>query len=134
MSRTWLWVGIVLIVIAIGGGIAAAAARHHWNDDHGDYRVISTGDDGATGDHVTVVDDGRRWGGPPFLPVFPFVVIGGVIIVLALTSGRRRQHWGAGGRDADFERWHREAHWNWGPAASQPPAPPPPPGAPPEDE
>ena len=122
MNRPLFVVGTFLVAAGIIGGAVAIATHDRWDGD--DDRTIqyrlSDGDGDTTGDRVVVVE-ADRWSGPRFVPFFPLIIFGGVLITIAALSGRRR--WGGPG---DFESWHREAHWNWGSAGprQEPPAPP----------
>ena len=103
-----LRVGIGLLVVGVVAGIAAAI---FWDgpdrDREIEYRVVNQ-DDSATGEDsgvVVVTDEG--WDGPRFFPVFPLLLVGGVLVTIALVA-RKRGGWGdPRGR---FDEWHREAH------------------------
>ncbi len=126
MNRPLLGIGIGLVFLGLVAGAIAFTFRDDWRDDHDDeaveYRVLDQS--GQPTGSVVVINDDDRWDGPPpFVPFFPLVIIGGVLITIALVSrGRGRWH-GPGG--PGFEDWHRESHRSWSSATPNdaPPAP-----------
>lgn len=115
-----LRIGIALIAV---GAIAGIATALFWDGPDRDrtieYRVVSEDGTPAEGDPNVVLVREDGWDGPRFFPVFPLVVVGGVLVTLALFA-RGRGGWG--GPRNRFEDWHREAHRDDGgvapPAAS----------------
>jgi hypothetical protein len=101
-------VGIGVLIVGVVAGVATAI---FWDgpdrDRTTEYRVVDDGDTavGDDADLVVVADEG--WNGPRFFPAFPLLVIGGVLVTIALVSGRRG---GWSDPRSRFEEWHREAH------------------------
>ncbi|MGE5596550.1 MAG: hypothetical protein ACM3S1_11015 [Hyphomicrobiales bacterium] len=113
MTRSWLFrVGVVLVVIGVLGGIAAGIARGFDDDDRTiEYRVVnSEGQELPAGQQpVIVVDDhGRDFPRGAFFPVFPIVLIGGVLIVGSIIASRGGV--GPGRWRNGLDEWHRDAH------------------------
>lgn len=126
MNRPLLAIGLILLAFGLTAGVFAFSTHDRWDDRHRtvEYHITSDspgGDDGDGG-RVLVVDDGRHWG-PGFFPLFPLIVLGGILTVFAL-AGRGRhggpRHWDARDR---FDDWHRTAHAFPGatPSATTPP-------------
>ena len=122
MNRPLFIAGALLISAGLIAGIVAAATHDRWGDDERtiEYRVTDASGQ-PSGERVLVVD-GDGWRRPGFFPFFPLIVVGGVLVTIALVS--RRGRWGGG--PGDFERWHRETHWNWGSSGPRTDAPAPP--------
>ncbi len=115
-KRVWtgLLVGLLgaMVLLAVGLG-AYRAGEHHSSEVRSEpaaTRVVP----GATGEVVRVVEHGHWRGGPPFGFLFPILIIG---LIVLLVAGRRRAYWGGpggpygpGDRDARLADWHRRAH------------------------
>src|SRR5512139_210800 len=124
MNKPLLGIGIALVAFGLIAGAVAFSFRDDWRDDDPvEYRVTNA--QGQPTGSVVVVENDHWRRGPGFFPLFPFVLVGGVLIVVAVFA-RGGRHWNGGGR-RDFEDWHRETHWNWGsPVPNEPPSAPPP--------
>lgn len=118
-----LRIGIALIALGVVGGIVGGLI---WGFDGPDwdreveYQVVNESGE-PTGGNVTVIREDDR-DGPPFFPLFPLVIIGGVLVAVALFTRGRGGWGGPGGPRGRFEDWHRDAHRENGPPAAPPAA------------
>ena len=113
-----LWTGLLVGLLSAMALVAVGVGAFHAGERHSE--PVATVVPGATGtgsEVVRIVDYGHWRGGPPFGFLFPLLIIG---IIVVLIAGRRRAYWGAGpgscgpgwgaGRDAMLADWHRRAH------------------------
>jgi hypothetical protein len=104
-----LWTGLLvgllgaMALLAVGVG-AFRAGEHH-------SEPVATVAPGAAGEVVRVIDYGHWRGGPPFGFLFPLLIIG---LIVLLVAGRRRAYWGGpggpGACNPGLADWHRRAH------------------------
>jgi len=123
-----LWTGLLVGVLGAMALVAVGVGAFHAGERHSVTTVAPVLD--ATGETVRVVGYGH-WGpggGPPFGFLFPLLIIG---LIVLLVAGRRRAYWdrpygqgpwgagpggwaggpwGPGGRDAGLADWHEQAH------------------------
>lgn len=119
MSRR-LWTGLLVGLLGAVALLAVGVGAYHAGENHSER--VATVAPGAAGEVVRVMDYGHWRGGPPFGFLFPLLIIG---IIVVLVAGRRRAYWGGGpgycgpgswgpgpgpGRDAGLADWHRRAH------------------------
>jgi hypothetical protein len=110
--RIWtgLLVGLLgaMALLAVGVGAFRAGERHS--------EPVATVVPGPAGETVRVIDGGHWRGGPPFGFLFPLLIIG---ILVVLVAGRRRSYWGGpygpgacgpDGRDQMLADWHQRVH------------------------
>jgi hypothetical protein len=138
MSRR-LWTGLLVGVLGAMALVAVGVGAFHAGERQSVTTVAPVV--GAPGETVRVVGYGHwgHWGGPPFGFLFPLLIIG---LIVLLVAGRRRAYWGRpwgpgpwggawggpcgpggpGGKDAALSDWHQRAH------AGAPEAPPGTPG------
>ena len=134
-----LWTGLLAGVLGATALVAVGVGAFHAGQRHEITTVAPTTD--VAGETVRVVGYGHHWGpgwgGPPFGFLFPLLIIG---LIVLLVAGRRRAYWGGrhgyayggpggwggpcgpGGKEAALADWHQKAH------AGAPEAPPGPPG------
>jgi hypothetical protein len=128
MSRR-LWTGLLVGVLGAMALVAVGVGAFHAGERHTAVTTVAPVV-GAPGETVRVVGYGHwgPWGGPPFGFLFPLLVIG---LIVVLVAGRRRAYWGRpygpgpwgagpgawaggpcgpGGRDAGLADWHERAH------------------------
>jgi hypothetical protein len=126
MSRR-LWTGLLVGVLGAMTLVAVGVGAFHAGQRHTVTTVAPVV--GATGETVRVVGYGHwgPWGGPPFGFLFPLLIIG---LIVLLVAGRRRAYWGhwgpgpwgagpgawaggpcgPGGKEAALADWHQKAH------------------------
>jgi hypothetical protein len=137
MSRR-LWTGLLVAVIGAIALVAVGVGAFHAGEGHSVVTTVAPVAGAAPGETVRVVGYGHwgPWGGPPFGFLFPLLIIGLIVLLLA---GRRRAYWGrpwgpgpwaAGpggwgggpcgpaGRDAALAEWHQRAHSEQGETAA----------------
>ena len=125
MSRR-MWTGLLVGLLAAAALVAVGVGAFHAGQNH---VVTVTPVAGAPGETVRVIGYGH-WGGPPFGFLFPLLIIG---LIVLLVAGRRRAYWGRpwgpgwggapgalggpcgpggapGGREAMLADWHQRAH------------------------
>jgi hypothetical protein len=111
-----LWTGLLVGVIGAMALVAVGVGAFHAGERHEVTTVAPVA--GAPGEVVRVVGYGHGgpWGGPPFGFLFPLLIVG---LIVLLVAGRRRAYWGhvhgpgpwgPGGRDAALADWHQRAH------------------------
>ncbi len=121
MSRR-LWTGLLVGVLGAMALVTVGVGAFHAGQRHSVTTVTPVV--GAAGEAVRVVGYGHwgpGWGGPPFGFLFPLLIIG---LIVLLVAGRRRAYWGGpgggpgwaggpcgpGGKEAVLADWHRRAH------------------------
>ena len=139
-----LWTGLLVGVLGAMSLVAVGVGAFHAGQRHTVTTVAPAV--GAAGETVRVVGYGHwgpGWGGPPFGFLFPLLIIG---LIVLLVAGRRRAYWGhpsgpgswgagprgwggdpcgPGGREAALAEWHRHAHGEAGEESSNPASPQP---------
>jgi hypothetical protein len=112
-----LWTGLLVGVLGAMALVAVGVGAFHAGQRHTVTTVAPAV--GAAGEAVRVVGYGHwgpGWGGPPFGFLFPLLIIG---LIVLLVAGRRRAYWGGpgwggpcgtGGKEAMLSDWHRRAH------------------------
>ena len=123
MSRR-LWTGLLVGLLGAMALVAVGAGAFHAGERHTVTTTVAPVV-GAPGETVRVVGYGHwGWGGPPFGFLFPLLIIG---LIIVLVAGRRRAYWGhhygpgpwgggwggpcgPGGREAALADWHQRAH------------------------
>ena len=131
MSRR-MWTGLLVGLLAAMALVGVGVGAYHAGENH-NVPVATV----APGEAVRVVDYGHWRGGPPFGFLFPLLIIG---LVVLLVAGRRRAFWGGhgpygpwgpggwgpgpGGREALLADWHRRAHGEPGETTAAGQAPP----------
>jgi hypothetical protein len=99
-----------MALVAVGVGAFNAGQRH-------EITTVAPAT-GVAGETVRVVGYGHwgpGWGGPHFGFLFPLLIIG---LIVVLVAGRRRAYWGhpwggpcgPSGRDTALADWHQRAH------------------------
>ncbi|MEW6474695.1 MAG: hypothetical protein AB1679_20775 [Actinomycetota bacterium] len=137
-----LWTGLLVGLLGAMALVAVGVGAYHAGQDH---EAVVTTVPGAAGEVVRVVNYGHWRGGPPFGFLFPLLIIG---LIVLLVAGRRRAYWGrpwgpgpwgagpAGwgggpcgpaGKEAALSEWHQRVHAEAGttpgpPGASSPDA------------
>jgi hypothetical protein len=128
MSRR-LWTGLLVGVLGAMALVAVGVGAYHAGERHTVTTVAPVV--GEAGEAVRVVGYGHwgpGWGGPPFGFLFPLLIIG---LIVLLVAGRRRaywgHHWGPGpcgpggaGKEAALADWHQRAHAEAGTATGSP--------------
>lgn len=111
MSRR-LWTGLLVGVLGATALVAVGVGAFHAGQRHTVSTVAPVV--GASGEAVRVVGYGHwgpGWGGPPFGFLFPLLIIG---LIVLLVAGRRHAYWGGpcgpGGREWMLSDWHKRAH------------------------
>jgi hypothetical protein len=112
MSRR-LWTGLLVGVVGATALVAVGVGAFHAGQRHTVTTTVAPVV-GASGEAVRVVGYGHwgPWGGPPFGFLFPLLIIG---LIVLLVAGRRHAYLaggpcGPGGRDAALADWHQRAH------------------------
>ena len=115
-----LWTGLLVGVLGAMALVAVGVGAFHAGERHTVTTVAPVV--GAPGEAVRVVGYGHwgPWGGPPFGFLFPLLIIG---LIVLLVAGRRRAYWGRpwgpgpwggpcgpGDKDAALADWHHRAH------------------------
>ncbi|MGH9010703.1 MAG: hypothetical protein ACRDYF_12775 [Acidimicrobiia bacterium] len=124
-----LWTGLLVGVLGAMALVAVGVGAFHAGERHTVTTVAPVV--GTPGEAVRVVGYGHwgpGWGGPPFGFLFPLLIIG---LIVLLVAGRRRAYWGRpwgpgpwgagpggwaggpcgpGGKDAALADWHQRAH------------------------
>jgi hypothetical protein len=120
-----LWTGLLVGLLGAMALVAVGVGDFHAGQRH-EITTVAT-PTGVAGETVRVVGDGYwgpGWGGPPFGFLFPLLIVG---LIVVLVAGRRRAYWGPGpwaagpggwgggpcgpgGRDAGLAAWHQKAH------------------------
>ena len=134
-----LWTGLLVGVLGAMALVAVGVGAFRAGEHHTVTTVAPVA--GASSEAVRVVGYGH-WGGPPFGFLFPLLIIG---LIVLLVAGRRRAYWGRpwgpgpwgagpggwaggpcgpGGRDANLADWHQRAHAEAGMATGSPGATP----------
>jgi len=130
MSRR-LWTGLLVGLLAAAGLLAVGVGAYHAGEHHSaPVATVVPGTGTATAPDGTVVHvvGWDRWhGGPPFGFLFPLLLIGLIVLLIA---GRRRAYWGHAWGPGNWgpgnwgpgglAEWHRRAHdEHAGPPAGQ---------------
>ena len=112
-----LWTGLLVGLLGAMALLAVGVGAYHAGENHSEpAATVVPGAAGAAGEVVRVVDYGHWRGGPPVGFLFPLLIIG---LIVVLVAGRRRAYWGhpgwggpcgAGGRETMLSDWHRQAH------------------------
>jgi hypothetical protein len=133
MSRR-LWTGLLVGLLGAVALVAVGVGAFHAGERH-TVTTVAPVAGAVPGETVRVVGYGHwGWGGPPFGFLFPLLIIG---LIVVLVAGRRRAYWGRpwgpgpwaagpggswgggpcgpgpggpGGRDAALDDWHQRAH------------------------
>ena len=124
MSRR-LWTGLLVGVLAALALVTVGVGAFHAGEHHS---VTVAPVVGAPGETVRVYGHWGPWAGPHFGFLFPLLIIGLIVLLIA---GRRRAYWGrpwgpgwggpgpwgpggwggpGAGREAMLTDWHRRAH------------------------
>jgi hypothetical protein len=106
-----LWTGLLAGLLGAMALLAVGIGAYRAGDHHRSEPAATTVVTGEAGEVVRVVERGHWRGGPPFGFLFPILIIG---LIVLLVAGRRRAYWGGpcgpGDRDAILADWHRRAH------------------------
>jgi hypothetical protein len=106
-----LWTGLLVGLLGAMALLAVGVGAYHAGENHSE--PVATVAPGAAGEVVRIVDYGHWRGGPPFGFLFPLLIIG---IIVVLVAGRRRAYWGGGpgycgpGPQTMLADWHQRAH------------------------
>ena len=108
-----LWTGLLVGLLGAMALLAVGVGAYHAGENNSE--PVAAVAPGAAGEVVRIVDYGHWRGGPPFGFLFPLLIIG---IIVVLVAGRRRAYWGGGpgycgpdgSRDAMLSDWHQRAH------------------------
>lgn len=117
MSRR-LWTGLLVGLLAALALVAVGVGAFHAGEHHTVATVVPAAPlAGAPGESVRVIGYGHwgPWGGPPFGFLFPLLIIG---LIVVLVAGRRHAYWGrpwgpgpcGAGPWGPLADWHDRAH------------------------